>query len=171
MYRAFIDGGWIWMLAEGYITDGQEVVYTRLCCDFVQGLNSMSSALTREFFDYCQQQPRDFLVMFFMVTANLRGPDGKFLLALCPRNSSEWVTHHTTLEGIMDWCQAPNRDDLPFPLDNLFNGKVVQSPDGREVSLDEALRMNITRDYTVFEWAARTILLGEAAPDPPDFPE
>ncbi len=185
MYRTFVDGGWMGMLSEMWIANFGNRTSPSACNSyhspifaFIEGLQTLCSTSALEFFDYARQ-PRNFIAALLVVAF---GPDEysrdsswldtrTLLKTLCPRDSSWLVTHRATLDGIIDWCQASNRDDLPFPLENLFNGKVVHNGE-RVVSLDEALREMFALDSNRlrFDWAARTMILGEAAPDPPLMP-
>ncbi|KAF9042716.1 hypothetical protein BDZ89DRAFT_253330 [Hymenopellis radicata] len=170
MYRAFIDGGWMWMFSEMYIADydSQDGYFRYLprkspqaLCAFIRGLQALSSASAHEFFEYLHQA-RNFIITFIVIASSVS--ESETLLKLCPKDSSWWDTHHATLHGIINWCQASNRDDLPFPLEDFFSGKVVQM-DNRAVSLDAELRKMFAQYLyrRKFEWAARTIILGEAA--------
>ncbi|KAF8915640.1 hypothetical protein CPB85DRAFT_1292656 [Mucidula mucida] len=161
MYQAFIDGGWLWMLVERYIADPR-LTYLQPILACIEGLQALDPASALKVLDYLQQ-PRNFIITFSMIAfCRLRSDH---FLKLCPKDSSSWDSHHATLDGIIDWCQASNRTDLPFPLENFFNGKVVQTDKG-EVSLDEALRERFTEDDSreSLKWGARTIILGEKVP-------
>ncbi|KAF9004451.1 hypothetical protein BDZ89DRAFT_617827 [Hymenopellis radicata] len=169
MYRAVIDSGCMWILSEITIADYDNhdadfLHSSRALFAFIRGLQALSSASAHEFFEYLHQ-PRNFIITFIVIASSNWGPKSPSLLELCPKDSSWWDTHRATLDGIINWCQASNRDGLPFPLENFFNGKVVQM-DNRAVSLDEALLEMFAQDryQRKFEWAARTIILGEEAP-------
>ncbi|KAF8915651.1 hypothetical protein CPB85DRAFT_1292695 [Mucidula mucida] len=163
IYQAFIDGGWLWMLVERFIAD-PILTYLKPILACIEGLQALDPASALKVLDYLQQ-PRNFIITFSMI-AEWR-PNSDHLLKLCPKDSSSWDTHRATLDSIIDWCQASNHDDLPLPLENFFNGKVVQTNKGA-VSLDEALREMFAHERyrRRVVWAARTIMLGKEIPPP-----
>ncbi len=164
MYQAFIDGGWLPMLAESYIVD-PDLTYHQPILACIEGLQALDPASALKVLDYLQQ-PRNFIITFSMIA--FWRPKSEHLLKLCPKKSSSWDTHRATLDAIIDWCQASNHDDLPFPLENFFERKVVQT-DKVAVFLVEALRKMFADNYVRdnLKWGARTIILGKAAPRPP----
>lgn len=159
MYRVFIDEGWLWMLSERYVANSADWCIEPICA-FVHGLHALGSASALECFDYLQQ-PRNFFITFIALASLSGHLNVGLLLTLCPIDSVLWYKHRHTLDGIIDWCEDT---DLPFPVENFFDGKVVQTRKGA-VYLNEALQAMLTDNVyrRKVQWAARTILLGDRA--------
>ncbi|KAF9025272.1 hypothetical protein BDZ89DRAFT_1183564 [Hymenopellis radicata] len=146
-YALFVDDNWIQVLAELEVwatgfSAGRPMNESAIAA-FISGLKYLQTE--RDVFVEYIHQPRNLVIAFISTFSDAR--QFAQLLKLCPRHAS-WRECGAIFRVVSDWNQncAHPEDERSFPLNDFFDGKVLQLS-SRSVVLDDSLQKMFTGNH------------------------